>query len=109
VTSTTIPEHLDDTNAAATDAQREPQGGGETGDRVAVRTYVLDTSVLLSDPRAMFRFEEHEVVIPIVATTPRSATSPASRCDCSTSFALSMGGSTCRCRSASRAARSASS
>lgn len=32
----------------------------------AVRTFVLDTSVLLSDPRAMFRFAEHEVVIPIV-------------------------------------------
>src|SRR5882762_5657879 len=30
------------------------------------RTYVLDTSVLLSDPRAMTRFAEHEVVIPIV-------------------------------------------
>lgn len=32
----------------------------------AVRTFVLDTSVLLSDPRAMFRFAEHEVVLPIV-------------------------------------------
>lgn len=32
----------------------------------SVRTFVLDTSVLLSDPRAMFRFAEHEVVIPIV-------------------------------------------
>lgn len=32
----------------------------------AVRTFVLDTSVLLSDPKAMFRFAEHEVVIPIV-------------------------------------------
>ena len=31
-----------------------------------VRTFVLDTSVLLSDPKALFRFEEHEVVIPIV-------------------------------------------
>ena len=31
-----------------------------------VRTYVLDTSVLLSDPKAMFRFAEHEVVIPII-------------------------------------------
>ncbi|MEY4449646.1 MAG: hypothetical protein RLZZ304_21, partial [Actinomycetota bacterium] len=30
------------------------------------RTYVLDTSVLLSDPRALFRFKEQEVVIPIV-------------------------------------------
>jgi PhoH-like ATPase len=27
---------------------------------------VLDTSVLLSDPRAVFRFDEHEVVIPLV-------------------------------------------
>ena len=33
---------------------------------VKVRTFVLDTSVLLSDPRAMFRFAEHEVVLPIV-------------------------------------------
>lgn len=32
----------------------------------AVRTFVLDTSVLLSDPRAISRFAEHEVVIPIV-------------------------------------------
>ena len=32
----------------------------------AVRTFVIDTSVLLSDPRAMFRFAEHEVVLPIV-------------------------------------------
>jgi PhoH-like ATPase len=29
-------------------------------------TYVLDTSVLLSDPDAMFRFDEHEVVLPVV-------------------------------------------
>lgn len=29
-------------------------------------TYVLDTSVLLSDPSAFFRFAEHEVVIPVV-------------------------------------------
>jgi PhoH-like ATPase len=33
------------------------------------RTYVLDTSVLLSDPSALFRFEEHEVVIPVVVIT----------------------------------------
>ncbi len=30
------------------------------------RIYVLDTSVLLSDPAALTRFAEHEVVIPIV-------------------------------------------
>ncbi|MFN4001880.1 PhoH family protein [Microcella sp.] len=33
---------------------------------VAQRTYVLDTSVLLSDPKALFRFAEHAVVLPVV-------------------------------------------
>jgi PhoH-like ATPase len=31
------------------------------------RTYVLDTSVLLADPRSPLRFAEHDVVIPVVA------------------------------------------
>ena len=35
----------------------------------AQRTYVLDTSVLLSDPRALFRFAEHEVVLPVVVVS----------------------------------------
>jgi len=30
------------------------------------RTYVLDTSVLLSDPGALMRFAEHDVVLPLV-------------------------------------------
>src|SRR5262245_60242807 len=30
------------------------------------RTYILDTCVLLADPGALFRFEEHEVVLPLV-------------------------------------------
>ena len=30
------------------------------------RTFVLDTSVLLSDPKAALRFAEHEVVLPVV-------------------------------------------
>lgn len=33
------------------------------------KTYVLDTSVLLSDPRAITRFAEHEVVLPVVVIT----------------------------------------
>ena len=37
------------------------------------RTYVLDTSVLLSDPRAMNRFHEHEVVLPVVVVTELEA------------------------------------
>lgn len=30
------------------------------------RTYVLDTCVVLADPRALFRFDEHGVVLPLV-------------------------------------------
>ncbi|WP_033218052.1 PhoH family protein [Kitasatospora phosalacinea] len=37
------------------------------------RTYVLDTSVLLADPLAMTRFEEHEVVLPVVVVTELEA------------------------------------
>jgi len=33
------------------------------------RTYVLDTSVLLSDPQAIFRFAEHAVVLPVIVVT----------------------------------------
>ena len=38
-------------------------GGGER------QSFVLDTSVLLSDPRAVFRFAEHEVILPLVVIT----------------------------------------
>jgi PhoH-like ATPase len=37
------------------------------------RTYVLDTSVLLADPAAIGRFEEHEVVLPVVVITELEA------------------------------------
>jgi PhoH-like ATPase len=37
------------------------------------RTYVLDTSVLLSDPMALLRFDEHEVVLPVVVITELEA------------------------------------
>jgi PhoH-like ATPase len=33
------------------------------------RTHVLDTSVLLSDPKAITRFAEHDVVLPVVVIT----------------------------------------
>src|SRR5438309_7108379 len=39
----------------------------------ARRTYVLDTSVLLADPGAIARFDEHEVVLPIVVITELEA------------------------------------
>jgi PhoH-like ATPase len=37
------------------------------------RTFVLDTSVLLSDPKAIFRFAEHSVVLPVVVITELEA------------------------------------
>ncbi|HVQ86749.1 MAG TPA: PhoH family protein [Actinomycetes bacterium] len=37
------------------------------------RTFVLDTSVLLSDPAALSRFDEHEVVVPVVVITELEA------------------------------------
>jgi PhoH-like ATPase len=39
----------------------------------SVRTFVLDTSVLLADPGALRRFEEHEVVLPVVVITELEA------------------------------------
>lgn len=41
----------------------------DSGTNQAERTYVLDTSVLLSDPQAIFRFAEHAVVIPVVVVS----------------------------------------
>ena len=37
------------------------------------RTYVLDTSVLLADPAAITRFDEHDVVLPIVVVNELEA------------------------------------
>ena len=37
------------------------------------RTFVLDTSVLLSDPTALQRFHEHDVVVPVVVITELEA------------------------------------
>ncbi|GAA3703370.1 PhoH family protein [Arthrobacter ginkgonis] len=41
---------------------------GATAERLSVgeKSYVLDTSVLIADPRAVLRFAEHEVIVPIV-------------------------------------------
>jgi PhoH-like ATPase len=46
-----------------------PTKSAESKGKVAERTYVLDTSVLLSDPKAIFRFAEHAVVLPVVIIT----------------------------------------
>ena len=51
---------------AAAKTSRQNTSTSSAGRDVAQRTYVLDTSVLLSDPKAMFRFAEHSVVLPVV-------------------------------------------
>lgn len=48
--------------AAATAAAASGTGGQP-------EAYVLDTSVLLSDPKAILRFAEHEVIVPLVVIT----------------------------------------
>lgn len=46
--------------------QKRPSASPAVHVQQAERTYVLDTSVLLSDPAALFRFAEHAVVLPVV-------------------------------------------
>jgi len=53
-------------SAAAKATDKKSTGAGATEPETATRTYVIDTSVLLSDPKALFRFKEQNVVIPIV-------------------------------------------
>ena len=50
----------------ATSSRTTDPEAGAPDERI---TYILDTSVLLSDPRALFRFKEHEVVLPVVVVT----------------------------------------
>ncbi|MDP9797751.1 PhoH-like ATPase [Catenuloplanes nepalensis] len=58
---------------SATDASEhhEAAGGtdGEPPQARSAQVFVLDTSVLLSDPAAFHRFAEHEVVLPLVVIT----------------------------------------
>jgi PhoH-like ATPase len=67
---------------SSTEAAKGGPGAPHSGERLAEspahtgdgpKTYVLDTSVLLSDPRAMLRFSEHEVVLPVVVVTELEA------------------------------------
>ena len=56
------PNPLESTITAA----KLPASAGSPRIKTAERTYVIDTSVLLSDPKAIFRFAEHAVVLPVV-------------------------------------------
>ena len=56
------------TTRGGTIASARPSDGTADHRRrdTALRTYVLDTSVLLSDPHALRKFAEHSVVLPLV-------------------------------------------
>ena len=58
-------------------ASKAPASRSQTTDESTsvpgVRTFVLDTSVLLADPAALRRFHEHEVVLPVVVITELEA------------------------------------
>ncbi|HWR85330.1 MAG TPA: PIN domain-containing protein, partial [Rhodoglobus sp.] len=56
--------------AAPTTSDRTAKGARSSQ---AERTFVLDTSVLLSDPKAVLRFAEHHVVLPVVVITELEA------------------------------------
>jgi PhoH-like ATPase len=60
------PSQKTPTDSAARRPSGSPSKQGE-------RTFVLDTSVLLSDPKAIFRFAEHAVVLPVVVVTELEA------------------------------------
>lgn len=53
----------------STEPTVETTTGGSAQPRSGVRSYVVDTSVLLSDPRAILRFAEHDVVLPVIVIT----------------------------------------
>jgi PhoH-like ATPase len=52
---------------------RSPETEQVPSASVGTRTFVLDTSVLLSDPKAPFRFAEHAVVVPVVVISELEA------------------------------------
>ncbi|MFZ2964801.1 MAG: PhoH family protein [Rhodoglobus sp.] len=52
--------------------KHESKAGGRGASQLE-RTFVLDTSVLLSDPKAVLRFAEHHVVLPVVVITELEA------------------------------------
>ena len=54
------------TGSTSTTSKAKSAGASKKKPDIATKTYVLDTSVLLSDPKALFKFKEQEVVIPII-------------------------------------------
>ena len=62
-----------DKMATTTTTTAQTSSGKSRKRKTPRRTFVLDTSVLLADPAAMTRFDEHEIVLPIVVITELEA------------------------------------
>lgn len=62
-----------DRTPASPQATGVAEAGASERQKTPERTYVLDTSVLLSDPRALYRFAEHALVLPVVVITELEA------------------------------------
>jgi PhoH-like ATPase len=62
------PARVQSSSTPTADAVSSESGqvGGIAADHSLMKTFVLDTSVLLSDPGAIGRFGEHEVILPLV-------------------------------------------
>jgi PhoH-like ATPase len=67
------PQQSSDQPVSAPASKPRRRAGTSAGRSRKVRTYVLDTSVLLSDPGALARFDEHLVVLPLVVVTELEA------------------------------------
>ena len=53
-------------SSTTTQKSKSTAGQEKNKPETKIKTFVIDTSVLLADPKAIFRFKEHEVVIPII-------------------------------------------
>ena len=47
-------------------ASSASKSGGRTAPHAAAKLFVLDTNVLMHDPTSLFRFEEHDIYLPIL-------------------------------------------
>ena len=55
-----------DTSSATTEAQTMPSRKKRAAPKTRTKLFVLDTNVLMHDPTSLFRFEEHDVFLPIM-------------------------------------------
>ena len=72
VIAATMPPTVNTTTAAAvvamatTDSKRQRSRGRKAHSSGPTKLFVLDTNVLLHDPTSLFRFEEHDIYLPMI-------------------------------------------